>query len=89
MSLGTSESILVIILSVMLAIFLGLGITIAIFVLKIIKHVKSVIEKAESIADKAESVTSFFQHTTGPVAIGKLISNLFNAGREYNERKKK
>ncbi len=89
MSLGTSESILVIILSILLAVFLTLSIVIAVTIIKLLKHIKNITEKAENIADKAEAVTSFFQHTTGPVAISKLISNIFNAYRENNERKKK
>lgn len=79
MTLGTSESILVIILSIFLAIFLGLAITIAIMIIKLLKHIRSIVEKAESIADKAEAVTTFFQNTSGPVAISKLISNLFSS----------
>ncbi len=88
MSLGTSESILVIILSIFLAIFLILSIAIAIMVIKMLKHIRNIINKAESIADKAEAVSSFFQNSSGPVALGKLISNIFNASRESKERKK-
>lgn len=88
MTLGTSESILVIILSVLLAIFLVLSIAIAILVLKVINQVKSVIEKAHTIADQAEHVTTFFKDTSAPVAIGKMIANIFNANRERRERNK-
>lgn len=87
MTLGTSESILVIILSIFLAIFLALAITIAILIIKLLKHIRNIVEKAENIADKAEAVTSFFQNTSGPIAISKLISNLFNAVKENKKGK--
>lgn len=71
----------------MLAIFLILGIVATVLIIKILKHVRHITEKAEQITDKAEAVTAFFQHTTGPIAIGKLISNIFNAAREGKGKK--
>lgn len=76
MDTTTSYDILVIMLSVMLAIFLTLGIVVMVFVIKILKNIRVITEKAEQIADKAEHITEFFQQTAGPVAVGRMISNI-------------
>lgn len=88
MTITNSEQILVFILAVTLAIYLIVSVIAIIKVVQILNHVKAIIKKAEDITDKAESVTQFFQNTAGPVAIGKLISNIFNADRERKERGK-
>jgi len=76
MDTTTSYDILVIMLSVMLAIFLTLSIVALVFFIKILKHVRAITAKAEVIADKAEHITEFFENTAGPVAIGRLIGNI-------------
>lgn len=72
----TAERLLVIILSSTLAVFLILGIVIAVLVVQILRHIKHITEKAESIADKAEAVSEFFERGVGPMAIGRLITNI-------------
>ena len=81
MTISTTEQMLLIILSSALALFLLLGIVAAIISIKILNNVKRITEKAEQIADKAELATEFFSNTSATVAVGKLISNIFNAGR--------
>lgn len=82
MGITTTEQMLLIILSATLAMFLIISIIIGIKTIQILNHVKSIIAKAEQIADKAESVTEFFQKTAAPVAIGRLLSNIFNATKD-------
>lgn len=82
MGITTTEQMLLIILSATLAMFLIISIIIGIKTIQILNHVKSIITKAEQIADKAESVTEFFQKTAAPVAIGRLLSNIFNATKD-------
>lgn len=48
---------------------------------QILNIVKRITEKAEQIADKAELATEFFSNTSATVAIGKLLSNIFNASK--------
>jgi len=89
MTITNSEQIIVIILAATLAIYLLVSVVAIIKVVQILNHIKAIIKKAEEITDKAESVTQFFQNTAGPVAIGKLISNIFNASQRNNRRKDK
>lgn len=73
------ETALLIILSASLAVFLVLAIIIAVKILQILKHVRNVVDKAESIAENAKAVSDFFQTTSGPAAVVKLVSNIFNS----------
>ncbi len=85
----TAERTLVIILSSTLAIFLVLAIVATIFVIQILRHIKSISQKAESIADKAEAVSEFFERGVGPLAIGRLITNISDAVfKKANKRKR-
>lgn len=87
--MNTAEQIILLILAVTLAIFLTLSIIIAVKTIQILKHIKLIIEKAENIADKAEAVSDFFQNTAGPVAIVRLISNIFHVNNESKKPKEK
>lgn len=88
MNITTTEQIILVILSLTLALFLTVSIIATIKVIQILDHLKKITIKAESIADKAESVTTFFQNKTSHVALGTLISNIFNASREHKSGKK-
>lgn len=87
--MNTAEQVLVIVLSGLLALFLTLSIAAVIIFIKILRQIKLIVRKAESIADHAESVSSFFQHTAGPAAVGKLVSNIFHTIREQGRTKHK
>lgn len=67
---------LVIILSVMLALFLLLSIILLTRILQITKQVKRITDHAEHAVDKAEEIASFFEKTATPVALMKLVSNI-------------
>jgi hypothetical protein len=82
MTLGTTEQILVVILSIALAVLLVLSIIVAALFIQVLQHLRRITAKAEALADKADSVTSFFQHTAGPAALAKLVSNIVHAVRE-------
>lgn len=71
--------ILVIILSTLLAIFLVLGIVIAVFVVKITKTVKRITQQAEQVVDRADYISTFFKQTATPIALLKLMTNVFDA----------
>lgn len=67
---------LVVILSVMLALFLLLSIILLVRIIQISNQIKRITDHAEAAIDKAEQVADFFQKTTTPVALMKLISNI-------------
>ncbi|MDQ5886210.1 MAG: hypothetical protein QG628_607 [Patescibacteria group bacterium] len=81
MGINTTEQMLLIILSATLAIFLILSIIAMVKIVQVLNVVKRITEKAEQIADKAELATEFFSNTSATVAVGKLISNIFNASK--------
>ena len=71
-----AETILVIILSVALAVFLILGIVLLSICIKIAKHVQSISAKAEEITDKAENIADFFSKAATPTFIGRMLSQV-------------
>lgn len=71
-----AETILVIILSSFLAIFLLLSIVAIIKAIQVLNHLKHIAESAETIADKAEAVGDFFSKTAGPVAIANFLASI-------------
>lgn len=83
-----AETILVIILSTTLAIFLILGIIAMVKINKILDHLKIISEKAEKLATTAESVGQLFTYTAGPAAIGKLFTNISDAVFKQGKKSK-
>lgn len=75
--------VLVIILSVMLALFLLLSIILVVKLIQISNHVKRITEYAEQTVEKAEEVAEFFKKTAAPVAIIKLITDAYE---KYSEK---
>lgn len=67
---------LVIILSIMLALFLLLGIIILIKFLQMVRQIKRITDHAEEVVDKAENIADFFKHSSGPMAVIKIIGNI-------------
>lgn len=76
MDVDTSLKVLVIILSVMLALFLTLGIVLTIKAIQLINRLKYVVDKAAELTDKAGHMADFFKNTSGAAAIGKLLANM-------------
>ena len=76
MSLTDAQSILLIILSSFLALFLILGCVVFVKVIQVLNHLRAISEKAEKIADSAEHIGEFFKHTAGPAAMAKLLANI-------------
>jgi hypothetical protein len=68
------EQFLVVVLSSFLAIFLLVGIVLMVVLIKVIRSIKRITDKAERLADKAEAIGEFFEHASGPMAIGRLLS---------------
>lgn len=84
-----SFDILVVILSIMLAIFLMAGIVLLVLFIQITRRIKIIVDKAESVADHVEHVSLFFQKTAGPAAIGKLVANIYETMHSKKAKRKK
>lgn len=87
--MDTGFDILVIILSVTLAIFLILAITVAILAIKLFKTLNRIADKAESVVESAETVGRFFKTASGPLAVFKLIHNIVEGVGQHGKREKK
>ncbi|OGL29358.1 hypothetical protein A3D14_01155 [Candidatus Saccharibacteria bacterium RIFCSPHIGHO2_02_FULL_47_12] len=87
--MGTSEDVLVVILSTFLAIFLLLGIVALIKVIQLLNRLKHVAETAEQIADKAEAAGEFFQKAASRVAITRLIGNIVKTVKSRDDKEGK
>ncbi len=68
--------ILVVILSVMLAIFLIVGIATGILIYKISKEAKKLIEQTTNVAEHAEKLATNFAKSAAPLALVKFLFNL-------------
>ena len=68
--------ILVVILSVMLAIFLIVGIATGILIYKISKEAKRPIEQTTNVAEQAEKLATNFAKSAAPLAFVKFLFNL-------------
>jgi hypothetical protein len=76
----TTDTVFLIITACALSLFFLLGSIVLIFVLKLIKSVRSVITKAEGAIDSVESATETIknigQNAGGPLAALKVVSNI-------------
>lgn len=77
--------VLVIILSVMLAIFLVLAAIAMIFVIKLMRRINQLANHAESVADNFNRFSSSFKKAAIPAAILKVIFSAFNNKRSSKE----
>ena len=73
-----AESILVIILSITLAIFLILSIILVSALIKLTKKVQEIAVKAGEVVDNVETATEVLKKAAGPLAIGKVLMNIVN-----------
>jgi len=87
--MNTSEQILVIILSVFLALFLLLGIVVAIQVVRLLRQLRRITDKAERIVESAESVGAVFRSAAGPISILKLVQTIVESVTQHKHSKKR
>ena len=74
--MNTTESILLIILSVFLALFLGLAIALTVLTIKLVKSVKAIVVKAENVVDSVETAAEVVKNASGPIATLRVIKNI-------------
>jgi hypothetical protein len=86
--MNTAESILVIITSSFLVLFLLLAIVATVLIIKLVKTIKRVATKAEDLVDSAEAVTDAFRHVNGPMAALKLVKNIVELVHKEQKKRK-
>lgn len=86
MDTNTSLTILVVILSITLAIFLILAIVLLVKLIQVANIVKRITIKAEEIADKAEHAADMLQNAAAPVAFSRVVSNIFDTVNKFKRK---
>lgn len=76
--MNTTESVLLIVLSVFLALFLSLAIAVTILSIKLVKSVRGIVLKAETIVDSVETAADVVKNASGPLATLKVIKNIID-----------
>jgi len=79
--------ILVIILSIFLAVFLALGVTLLIYGIRVARHLDSITKKAETAAENFSKASVMFTKAAGPAAIGRMLVNLYESIKHKKEDK--
>jgi hypothetical protein len=73
-----AETVLVIILSVTLTVFLIVAIVLIVSLIKLSKILREIAEKARVAVDNVEAATLMLKKTAGPLAIGKFLTNIID-----------
>ncbi len=68
-----AETVLVIILSVTLTVFLIIGIILLTFLVKLAKTLNEIASKAQDVVGNVESASEILKNAAGPIAMGKLL----------------
>lgn len=71
-----AESILVIITSSALTLFLIVGIVVLILIAKLLHAIRHMVQKAEQLVDTASSAAEMLRNASGPLAVFKLVRNI-------------
>lgn len=84
--MSPAAEILVIILSVVLAVFLILGIVLSIYLIKLTRDIRSVTRSAGRTVDHIESAVSGVTKLTSPIFIAEMINRYI---KKFTKKKKK
>lgn len=74
-----AESILVIIVSAVLTLFLVTAIIVLVMVARLIKAIRRVVEHAETVLETAGEAAEMLRNASGPLAIFKVVRNMVNS----------
>jgi len=74
-----AESILVIIVSTTLALFLVAAIAVLVMVAKLIQSVRRVVDQAEKVVETAGEAAEMMRNASGPLALFKVVRNMMKA----------
>ena len=85
-----AESILVIIVSTTLTIFLLLAIAVLVLTAKLIKAVIRIVNRAEQVIETAEEAAEVLRNASGPLAFFKVVSNIVKTVEKmHNNRRER
>lgn len=74
----TTETVLLIVVTSLLSVFIIICIAVVLAILKLITTVKLVVAKAETVVDSVESAADVFKNVGGKVTLIKLIKNILD-----------
>ncbi|MGI0133749.1 MAG: hypothetical protein ACREBW_02165 [Candidatus Micrarchaeaceae archaeon] len=74
-----AESVLVIILSTTLSLFLIVGVVVLVLIAKLLQAVRRIVEKAEQVVETAGEAAEMLRNASGPLAFFKVIGNIVRA----------
>lgn len=88
MDLGTAQQILVMILAVALALFLVLGIVIAVLTIRFIKTLQAIADRAENVVATAQSAAEMLKNASIPMTILRFARSIGDmlAKRKDNQK---
>lgn len=84
----TAYEILVIVLSVLLAIFLVLSITVAVLIIKLVKKIHAVTDKAMHAVESVEGIADAVKNATSASVLGGLGAKLWTRFYKSHSKKK-
>ena len=82
--MSTTDTVLLIVLTSLLSIFIIVCISVGVVLLKLVSSVKAVVVKAENVIDSVESAAEVFKNVGGKASMFKLIKNIY----DMTQRKK-
>lgn len=74
-----AESVLVIIVSSVLTLFLVVSIIVLILIARLINSVKHIVERAEAVVETASEAAEMMRNASGPLALFKVVSNIIKS----------
>ena len=74
-----AESILVIIVSSVLTLFLIISIIVLVMIAKLVGAIRRVVERAESVVETASEAAEMMRNASGPLALFKVMNNILKS----------
>ena len=74
-----AESILVIIVSTVLALFLLTAIIVLVLIAKLVQAIRQLVARAEDLVETAGEAAEMLRDASGPLALFKLVRNIMKA----------
>lgn len=74
-----AESILVIIVSATLALFLVTAIVVMVLIAKLVQALRRIVDDAERVVETAGEAAEMLRNASGPLALFKVVRNMVNA----------
>jgi hypothetical protein len=87
--MNSAEQILVVFLSVALAVFLTLGIIIAIQTIKLLKVLNHVANKAQYVVDSAERTAEAVRNAVGQLSVLRFVQNVVDMVHKNSKKSDK